>query len=160
MGNLISVAGSAPGGVGVNAAAFIGYRLSGISGAILAVIGITLPTLVIVSALSLVYSHIHTLPKVMAALKGIHAGIIALILIAAYRMAKASFMDKTTVAIGIASLGLLLATSIHPIIIIALGIAAGLLTGVIKSLMGIAMYKEKANKTGAKTELVFPEYYI
>ena len=44
IGELISLAGSAPGGVGVNAAAMIGHRQAGIAGAVSAVLGVTCPT--------------------------------------------------------------------------------------------------------------------
>lgn len=44
VGDMISVSASAPGGVVVNSAAFVGYRLAGIMGAIISVIAITLPT--------------------------------------------------------------------------------------------------------------------
>lgn len=44
MGDMISVSGSAPGGVAVNSATFIGYRLGGVAGAVVAVTAITLPT--------------------------------------------------------------------------------------------------------------------
>ncbi|MFD2876973.1 chromate transporter [Paenibacillus rhizoplanae] len=52
MGDMISVSGSAPGGVAVNSATFIGYRLGGVAGAVAAVIAITLPTFLIVFLLS------------------------------------------------------------------------------------------------------------
>src|SRR5690606_3195030 len=65
--NLISIAGSAPGGVGVNAAAFIGYRLAGIGGAVVSIIGITLPTFLIVLGLSFLYISMDGNPKVAAA---------------------------------------------------------------------------------------------
>lgn len=35
MDEILSLAGAAPGGVGVNAAAFIGYRLAGVKGRLL-----------------------------------------------------------------------------------------------------------------------------
>lgn len=73
------------GGVGVNAAAFIGYRLAGVKGAIAAIAGITIPTFIIVCLLSAVYSQLADQPKVIAAMKGINGAVIALILVAAYR---------------------------------------------------------------------------
>src|SRR4051812_8766650 len=70
LADMMSLAGSAPGGVGVNAAAFVGFRKAGIAGAIAAVTGVTLPTLLIVIALSVFYLLFQDNPKVAAALKG------------------------------------------------------------------------------------------
>lgn len=88
MDEILSLAGAAPGGVGVNAAAFIGYRLAGVTGAIAAIAGITIPTFIIVCLLSAVYSQLTDQPKVIAAMKGINGAVIALILVAAYRMVR------------------------------------------------------------------------
>ncbi|MCQ6559174.1 chromate transporter [Paenibacillus mendelii] len=159
MSDLISIAGSAPGGVGVNASAFIGHRLGGIGGAIAAIIGITLPTFLIVFILSFFYVQFGDNPKLEAALKGIHGAIIALILIAAYKMAKSSVFDKTTVTIALSALAVLLLTEINPIIAIVSGLFIGIILVRIKMLLGIKVFTEKQPRR-SKEEIVYPEYYI
>ncbi|MFC3345508.1 chromate transporter [Paenibacillus abyssi] len=161
MADMVSLAGSAPGGVGVNAAAFVGYRVAGVAGAVSAVIGITLPTFLIILVLSVFYMVFQDHPKVEAALKGIHGAIIALIILAAYRMAKASIIDKTTTVLLIVTVGLLLFAAIHPIYVIMLGIAAGILLVRIKERLGIKVFMEKQPESdNRKQELIYPEYYI
>jgi chromate transporter len=157
--NLLSIAGTAPGGVGVNAAAFIGYRMGRMAGAVAAVLGITLPCLLILLALDLLYVHIQHFPKVIAALRGIHGAVIGLIAAAAYQMAKSSLMDKTTVILAAGSLGLLLLTGWNPIFLIMAGLVLGL-TGVqIKKWLGLTILTEKEPPSDTK-ETGNIEYYI
>ncbi len=160
MDEILSLAGAAPGGVGVNAAAFIGYRLGGILGAIAAIAGITLPTFIIVCLLSTVYAQLADQPKVAAAMKGIHGAVIALIVLAAYRMAKNAIFDKTTAATAIIVLAVLLFTGINPIYIIAIGLFIGFVLLPIKQRLGLEVRTEKEGQDYAEEESNYPEYYI
>ncbi|WP_063847502.1 chromate transporter [Bacillus sp. FJAT-28004] len=160
MSDLISIAGSAPGGVGVNAAAFIGYRMGGVPGAAVAVTGITLPTFVIVFMLSFAYDWFDEYPKVIAALKGIHGAVIGLIIVAAFKIAKTSLVDKTTIGIAAATLTILCFTNIDPTFIILAGLFNGIIIVNVKQWLGI-----KANIVGSplirgNLEMKYPEYYI
>ena len=53
-------------------------------------------------------------PKVEAALKGMHGAVIALIAVAAYRMAKHAFFDATTTITALATVSVMLFTGVHP----------------------------------------------
>src|SRR5262249_55661867 len=113
LANMVSLSGSAPGGVGVNSAAYIGYRKAGLAGAVAAVVGMVMPTFLIVLGLSLFYLFFQDNPKVEAALKGIRGAVVALILLAAYRMTKASIFDASTASVAIGALLLLLLTGLN-----------------------------------------------
>ncbi|MFC5649960.1 chromate transporter [Paenibacillus solisilvae] len=160
MSDLLSIAGSAPGGVGVNASAFIGYRLAGLPGAVTAILGITMPTFLIVLALGLVYLQIDEHPKAVAAMQGIHGAILALILVSAYKMAKSSLFDKSTVAIFICTLALLTMTSFNPVIAIAGGIVCGIACVALKSVLGMKVRTEKERSTSSQNDPLYLEYYI
>ncbi|UJF34838.1 chromate transporter [Paenibacillus hexagrammi] len=160
MGDLLSIAGSAPGGIGVNASAFIGYRRAGVPGAAVAVVGITLPTFIIAFLLSLIYMHIEHNPKVTAALQGIHAAIVGLIIIAAIKMAKSAVFDKTTLALMIVTVITFLATSIHPLYIILLGLLIGIICIWLKEKLGLAVKLEKQQSSEASSRFIYPDYFI
>ena len=53
--DLIAIAQSAPGVIAINASLIIGYKLAGILGAIVALVGTVLPPLIIISIISLFY---------------------------------------------------------------------------------------------------------
>lgn len=160
LADMVSLAGSAPGGVGVNAAAFVGYRKAGVAGAIAAVAGMTMPTFLIVISLSLFYLLFQGNPKVEAALKGIHGAVVALILMAAYRMAKSSVFDIATAIISILAFLFLFMADISPLYIIVCGLLAGILMVRAKEWGGLKVKTERADTINTKYELVYPEYYI
>ncbi|MGG1519698.1 chromate transporter [Paenibacillus oryzisoli] len=146
MTDIISIAGSAPGGIGVNASAFIGYRLAGIWGAIAAVVGIALPTFLIALVLSLFLVFMQSEPKIEAAFKGIHGAIIGLIALAAYNMGRSAIYDKTTLGTAIVSLALLLILPINPILIILVGLFVGVVLVKVKEAMGYRVTLEKGKE--------------
>lgn len=156
MSDLMSLAGSAPGGVGVNASAFLGYRLGKIPGALAATLGITLPTFIIVFLLSVFYSMFREEPKVQAAFKGIHGAVIGLIAVAAFKMGKNALFDRTTVITAACSLALLLLTGLNPMVLIAVGLVLGITVIRLKKRLGLPVHTERARQ---ENEPVI-EYYI
>ncbi|MEK5057372.1 chromate transporter [Paenibacillus sp. FSL H7-0326] len=157
MNDLMSLAGSAPGGVGVNASAFIGYRIGKVPGAVAATVGITLPTFLIVFILSSIYSVFQHEPKVQAAMKGIHGAIIGLIAVAAYNMAKNALFDRTTITIAAVSLIVLMVTSINPTFMILIGLVLGMIIISVKKKLGMSVQTEKKS---ASEHAATIEYYI
>lgn len=156
MSDLMSLAGSAPGGVGVNASAFLGYRMGKIPGAVAATLGITLPTFIIVFLLSMFYSIFQNESKVQAAFKGIHGAVIGLIAVAAYKMGKNALFDRTTVIVAVCSLAVLLLTGLNPTIMIVLGLVLGVAVIRLKKRLGLLAQTEKAPKENQP----IIEYYI
>lgn len=157
IGELISLAGSAPGGVGVNAAAMIGHRQAGIAGAVSAVLGVTCPTFLIVILISVGAVFFRDQPKVEAALKGMHGAVIALIVFAAFRMAKHAVFDATTTITALVTISVMLFTGVHPLYLIALSLLCGMAVIPIKKRLGFQANTEKKAASNSRPEL---EYYI
>lgn len=126
--DLLAVAQSVPGAVAVNFATLIGYRMAGVIGAIIALLGILLPTSAIVISLSVLFLLWKDNPKIVAALTGIQPAIVALIVYAAYRIGKTAAVDKTAVLLIIVTVAVLYFGHpyIHPIFVIFGGAAAGM----------------------------------
>lgn len=156
LSDLMSMAAAAPGGVGVNASAFIGYRIGKVPGAIVATLAITLPTFIIVFLLSALYAAFQHEPKVQAALKGIHAAIIGLMAVAAYKMGKQALFDRTTIAVAACTVGVMLITGINPTVMIAVGLALGICLIRLKKALGLSVQTER---TTLDNQPII-EYYI
>lgn len=77
--NLVAIAQSSPGAVAVNASIIIGYRIAGLLGALVAILGTVLPPLIILSVISLFYTAFRDNVVVNAVLKGMQAGVSAVI---------------------------------------------------------------------------------
>lgn len=78
--DLTAIAQSSPGAIAVNAAILVGYRLAGITGAMITVLGTVLPPLLILSVLSVAYAEIQNNLIVKYILRGMQAGVAAVIM--------------------------------------------------------------------------------
>jgi chromate transporter len=75
-----ALAQTSPGAIAVNAAILVGWRVAGFSGMLAAVLGTILPPMIILSVISLFYAAFATNPYVAMLLKGLQAGVAAVIL--------------------------------------------------------------------------------
>lgn len=89
--DLTAIAQSSPGAIAVNASILVGYRVAGIPGACLTVLGSILPPLVIISIISLFYAAFRDNPIVNMAMNGMLAGVAAVILDVVYTMGRSIF---------------------------------------------------------------------
>lgn len=86
MMDLIALAQSSPGAIAVNAAILVGWRVSGFFGMLISVLGTILPPLVILSIISVIYRTFITNPYVTLLLKGMQAGVAAIIFDVVYTL--------------------------------------------------------------------------
>lgn len=77
--DMAAIAQSAPGAIAVNIAVLVGYRVSGIIGAIIMCVGTILPPLLILSVISMFYKSFRDNRYISAVLKGMEAGVAATI---------------------------------------------------------------------------------
>ena len=91
--NLIVIAESTPGVLAINTATFVGYKIAGISGSALATIGVTLPSLLVISIISLFFDEFKNLKYVAYAFNGIRAGVVLLIMNAVSKLNKKNKKD-------------------------------------------------------------------
>ncbi|MGM0904171.1 MAG: chromate transporter [Bacillota bacterium] len=150
--DVFALAESIPGAIAINSSTFIGYRIGGIKGAIAALLGVFLPTFLIVVVLSIVFLQIQDNPKIEAAFQAIRASIVALIVYAGYMIGKTAIVDKTTLFISIGSMTVLLFFHIHPVFIILFGIFLGISIVNLKHRLGYSKPKEDAPISEDKME--------
>lgn len=78
--DMTALAQSSPGAIAVNAAILVGWRVAGLAGMIVAVLGSVLPPLIILSVISFFYTAFASNLYVALVLKGMQAGVAAVIL--------------------------------------------------------------------------------
>lgn len=78
--DLTAIAQSSPGAIAVNAAIIVGYRLSGVLGSLITVLGTVLPPLMILSIIAVAYTAFSDSLIVKYILRGMQAGVAAVIL--------------------------------------------------------------------------------
>ena len=77
--DMTAIAQSSPGAIAVNASILIGYRVAGVLGALITVIGTVLPPLIIISIVSMFYIAFRDNIFVSMAMTGMLAGVAAVI---------------------------------------------------------------------------------
>ena len=78
--DLVALAQSSPGAIAVNAAILVGWRVCGFAGMLTAVLGTILPPMIILSVISLFYAAFASNVYVALVVKGMQAGVAAVIL--------------------------------------------------------------------------------
>ena len=86
--DMTALAQSSPGAIAVNAAILVGWRVAGIAGMLIAVLGTILPPMVILTVISLGYQAFAGSRYVALVLRGMQSGVAAVILDAALSLGK------------------------------------------------------------------------
>lgn len=88
MMNVTVIAESTPGPIAINCATFVGYRQAGLAGATAATLGVTIPSFVIIYAISLFLNNFLEITVIAHAFNGIKIAVGVLIVKAAVKMMK------------------------------------------------------------------------
>lgn len=100
--DFIAVAESTPGPIAVNMATFVGSSQAGFTGALLATLGIVLPSFVIILIVAAVMKNVMRLAGVKAALGGIRPAVVGLIFATFVTMFLSTVFGIKTVGSGVA----------------------------------------------------------
>lgn len=97
--NLAAIAQSSPGAVAVNASILLGYRVAGVMGAMITILGTILPPLLSISVISFFYAAFRDNIVVNAILKGMQAGVAAVIADVVINLSSNVVKEKNIVSI-------------------------------------------------------------
>ncbi|MFC7440925.1 chromate transporter [Laceyella putida] len=124
---VIALAGMAPGSLAMNSAVFVGYQAGGVLGAMVALLGMVLPSLLLVVLITAVIFRLHKHPLYKSALYGLKPMIIGLIVYAAIRFADGNLIVSewnahtiSLLLIFLCALFALVRYKIHPIMVLAM----------------------------------------
>ncbi len=116
-----------PGIIAVNTATFVGQKTAGITGGIIATLGVVFPSLIIITIIAAFIQNFAHLAAVQNAFAGIRVCVCVLIFNAVLKLWKKSVIDKATLVIfAIVFLGSAL-TSLSPVLFIVLAALAGII---------------------------------
>lgn len=129
---ITAIAQSAPGAIAVNGAIILGYRIAGMAGAAVSVLGTILPPIVILSLISLFYDFFRDNIIVSQVLAGMQAGVAAVIADVVIEMGSNVIKEKNVLSILIMFLVFTASyiLKINVIYIILFCIGVGILRGI------------------------------
>lgn len=86
--DLLTLAQSAPGPISLNTSVFVGYKMRGYAGAVASILGVVVPSFVIILLIAVLFSDIRYNPVVDAAFKGMRPAVVALIVVPVISLTK------------------------------------------------------------------------
>lgn len=150
---MLVIAESTPGVIAVNTATSVGYRVRGVLGAVIATIGVVLPSFLIITALSFFINAFAENTWYKAAFTGVQACVTILVVNAFFKMAKQLERGWFSALLICASLDVALFTDFNVIFIILIGGALG----VLYTLLCDVVAKRKARKLPLQQNECLPE---
>lgn len=151
--DMLVIAESTPGVIAVNTATSVGYRVHGFLGALVATLGVVLPSFLIIFGLSFAIEAFQDNTWYKAAFTGIQACVTILIVNAFIKMSKQLNKDVFSVLLLLAAFAVAVFTDFNVIFLIFIG---GVL-GVIYSFAADAVKKKKENKAASEGDGEAPD---
>lgn len=121
--DMTAIAQSSPGAIAVNAAILVGWRIAGFAGMLTAVVATILPPMVILSAISYCYQAFESNRYVALALKGMQAGVAAVILSVVFDLGGRVLRERSALSIFLMILAFL-ATFVFNVNVVLIILAA------------------------------------
>lgn len=118
--DILVIAQSFPGAIAVNTSIFIGYKISGAIGAILALLGTILPSFLIILTVVSFFMQFRSNYYVDLVFKGIGAAVPMLVLIAVISLSKSVDRNLKNLLIVIITVILISIVKFHPVLVIVL----------------------------------------
>lgn len=143
--NLAAIAQSAPGAVAVNASILLGYRIAGIKGALITVLGTVLPPLIILSVISIGYAAFRDNVVVNAVLKAMQSAVAAVICDVVMTMGSGVLKEKQVIP-TIVMFGAFIANYFFGVNVIVIVLACGAL-GVLQMVIDHYLHKDDHQET-------------
>lgn len=124
--DIIAISQSFPGALAINSCTFIGYKINGVLGAILGLLGVALPSFIIIVIIAMAFSKFRNLYVIELIFKGINAAVPLLILVGVNSLAKV--LDKTAVNIIIVIVTVILSVfmNVNPVYLIFIAAVYGI----------------------------------
>ena len=131
--DLIAIAQSAPGPMAVNGAIVVGYKLAGLTGALVSILGTILPPFIIISIVSVCYEAFRDNYFVSQMLEGMQAGVGAVIASVVYEMGVGIVQEEDRISLLIVA-GAFAGSCIFNINVVYIIIACGMI-GMIRTFL-------------------------
>ena len=131
--DITAIAQSSPGPIPINASVILGYRMYGVIGSLVAILGTALPPMIIISVISVFYTQFRSNRIIAIALQVMRAGVAAVIFDVVINLAKNVIATKRTLYI------LLMATAFVGKVILGVDAMIVILCCLVVGLVDLAM---------------------
>ena len=125
--DVFSIAQSLPGVIAINSSVYIGYKIAKFKGALVAALGVILPSFIIIAAIFAILPAVSSNVYAQKAFTGVRAGVAALILSSAINLGKKILVNAVSIAAAITSFILIAFLNVSAIWVILVFIISGVI---------------------------------
>ena len=137
--DILAISESTPGPIAVNTATYVGYKVAGVAGGIIATLGLAVPSFVIIFVISFFYKDFIQWPVIAAMFKGLKIGVIILLFSAVLKLKKGVKVNLIGIILFVTALSLMLVFSFidtgFKYLSLCL-ISLGIITGIVLTAIG------------------------
>jgi chromate transporter len=116
--NVLAMGNALPGPIATKMAAYTGYKIAGLAGAVSGVLGMVVPSFILILILAAGFFQFRDLPQVQGALKAVRPVVVALLAITVYEVWPQSIGSWDTALIAIVAFVVMIASRLHPVLAI------------------------------------------
>lgn len=143
--DILAVAQSGPGPIAINTSVIGGYKMRGLPGAIVATLGSSLPSFLVILVVAAFFLRIKNSTAVEAVFKGMRPAIFGLLTAAVWQVGKTSIKNRRDVVFALLAGFVLLAFKVNPIFVVLAAAVAGIVMGWIEKSSKTRKEKEEGN---------------
>ena len=126
---MVAISQTAPGAVAVNTATFVGYKMARYRGALAAILGVSLPSFLVILAVAISLLHFFNTPLFTAFFKGAAGAVVALLVQVSFIFGREILVEKLSFILTGVALVALLWLRLHPLLVILICSLLGLWLG-------------------------------
>ncbi len=144
--DITAIAQSSPGPIPINASVILGYRIAGIAGTLVAILGTALPPMIVISLISVFYTQFRENQVIATALQVMRAGVAAVIFDVVINLAKNVVKTKRALYIGLMTVAFIATVvfDVSAMLVILVCLAIGIIDAVIPVIRKEVVAKEEA----------------
>lgn len=118
-----------PGIIAVNTATFVGYKVKGIAGGIIATLGVVSPGLIIITIIAAFLTNFQDIAIVQQALSGIRISVCILMSVSIYKLAKKSVTNIFGITLCVLAFVMSYFTSVSTVLLVVVAGICGIIKG-------------------------------
>ena len=118
-----------PGIIAVNTATFVGYKIKGIAGGIIATLGVVSPSLIIITIIAAFLTNFQDIAIVQQALSGIRISVCILMSVSIYKLAKKSVTNIFGITLCVLAFVMSYFTSVSTVLLVVVAGICGIIKG-------------------------------
>ena len=145
--DIVAVCQSLPGIVAINMATFVGYKRKGLIGSIVATIGVTMPSFVLILIIAKSIASLGNNTMVLGAMAALRAAALGMVLAAIIQLAPNAIKNKWALAAAVLSFVLIAVLNVNTAYVILLFIILGIASTMVGSRKAIAAAEDKASES-------------